>query len=213
MKYRNTFLTIISVLLVSCTVEPAVEKAGGEGTGAGLQKICNTSSYAEQGVLLAKFSEAAVPSIEAAVQRNIATRSAVTRSGIASVDEIFSEIGVTSFERVFPETEQYEKNTRAAGLHRWYYLTFAPDQDLEKAAARLASVAEVSKVQFNKERTKAFSGETYPLVSGNVPASQTKAIVRADFNDPELMWQPHYINNADQAISTTAHPGPDINVA
>lgn len=213
MKYRNTFLTIISVLLVSCTVEPAVEKAGGEGTGAGLQKICNTSSYAEQGVLLAKFSEAAVPSIEAAVQRNIATRSAVTRSGIASVDEIFSEIGVTSFERVFPETEQYEKNTRAAGLHRWYYLTFAPDQDLEKAAARLASVAEVSKVQFNKERTKAFSGETYPLVSGNVPASQTKAIVRADFNDPELMWQWHYINNADQAISTTAHAGADINVA
>ena len=35
----------------------------------------------------------------------------------------------------------------------------------------------------------------------------------SDFNDPNLFWQWHYINNADQAIATEAVAGADINVA
>ena len=35
----------------------------------------------------------------------------------------------------------------------------------------------------------------------------------SDFNDPQLFWQWHYINNADQAVGTETVAGADINVA
>lgn len=185
MKYRNIFLTTVSVLLASCTAEQLHEQPSPEELRPELQKICNTSYSSEQGTLLVKFSDEAVAHIEETVSGSAATKSVATRSGISGVDEVFADINVTSFGRLFPYDAKFEKNRRSAGLHRWYVLHFDESQDLDEAARMLAPMAEVSTIQFNKERTKTFSGEAFPL--GGAAPAQTRAMVRSDFNDPELM--------------------------
>ena len=66
-------------------------------------KICNTSDDAVAGSLIVKFGEEAVSGLEQYALNAAGTRSALTRSGIASVDEILTDLHVTSLERVFPE--------------------------------------------------------------------------------------------------------------
>ncbi|MCH5335115.1 MAG: S8 family serine peptidase [Alistipes sp.] len=172
-------------------------------------KIANTAQDAQQGVLLVKFDQQAIPLIEEHAAH--ATRSdAATRSGIHSVDCILDQIGVTSFSRVFPVGKE-EERTRAAGLHRWYLLNFAPETDLDLAASMLAGVADISTIQYNTRVYKTYDGTVYPLPDEPLPAS--RAMTPYPFNDPQLFWQWHYINNGDLAISENAYAGADINAA
>lgn len=98
-----------------------------------------------------------------------------------------------------------------AGLHKWYVLHFDEEQDLDEAAERLAAVAEIQTVQYSTERQMTFDGKAYPFRES--PRGETRSLIRSDFNDPNLFWQWHYINNADQAVATTARVGADVNVA
>ena len=213
MQNRKKILLLASILFAACSSDPIQDPSTPVDAPAQIAaaKICNSSSGALKGTIIAKFDEEAVPVLEAEAARQAATRSQVTRSGLASVDEILDELNVSSFERVFPDDGVNEARTRAAGLHRWYVLHFDEDQDLDAAAERLASIAEVSQIQFSVKRSKAYDGKVYPFTGGT--HGQTRALVTSDFNDPELFWQWHYINNADQAIATTARVGADINAA
>ena len=215
MQNTKKFLIFASLLFAACTSDPLQEPAGtaGDAGETAVSKICNTSAHAARGTLIAKFDDEAVPTLEQAAAQYAATRSggAMTRSGIAPVDEILADLHVTSLERVFPDAGEHEARTRAAGLHRWYVLAFDEEQDLDEAARRLAAVAEISKIQFSVKRRKAFDGKAYPF--REEPRGATRGLVRSDFNDPNLFWQWHYINNADQAVATTALAGADINAA
>ena len=213
MQNRKKVLILASLLFAACGSDPIQDAATSvtDPQEPAAAKICNSSTSAVKGTIIAKFNEEAIPVLEEAAARQAATRSQVTRSGIQQVDEIFEELHVSSFKRVFPYAGDREAQTRAAGLHRWYVLTFDEDQDLDAAAERLASVAEVSKVQFSVELRKAYDGKAYPFTGG--AHGETRALVTSDFNDPNLFWQWHYINNADAAISTTARVGADVNAA
>ena len=215
MQNTKKFLILASLLLAACSSDPLQEAPGGaESTQTAAEsKICNASEIGQavRGQLIAKFDDEAIPQLEAAAGRCAQTRSAMTRSGIESLDAVLEQIHATSIERVFPVSEQYEARTRAAGLHKWYVLSFDTDEKLEEAARALAGVAEVSKVQYSVERKKSYDGKVYPFKEGTHGA--TRAMVTAPFNDPNLFWQWHYINNADQAIATEARAGIDINVA
>ena len=90
-------------------------------------------------------------------------------------------------------------------------LHFDEDQNLDEAAERLAGMAEISTIQFSIKRQMAFDGKAYPFREG--APGKTRSLIRSEFNDPNLFWQWHYINNADQAIATTSQAGADINVA
>lgn len=213
MRNKKKLLILASILLAACTSDPlqeSLDATGGAGDTAAA-KICNTSEDAIRGTLIAKFDERAIPQLEQAAAKYAATRAQVTRSGIESVDEILADLHVTSLERVFPEAGANEARTREAGLHRWYVLRFDEEQDLDQAAQRLAAVAEISTLQFSAERKKTFKGEAYPFRES--PRGDTRSLIRSDFNDPNLFWQWHYINNADQAIAAEAVAGADINVA
>ena len=140
------------------------------------------------------------------------TRSVATRAGIVSVDEILSELNVSSLNRLFPVDTRNEERTRAAGLHRWYELQFDTEVDLDLAAQKLSAVAEVANIQFNTKLEKMWDGKATPLRS-DAPAMSagTRSIVWP-FNDPELKRQWHYINKGDKAVAQTAREGADINV-
>ena len=148
MQNTKKFLIFASLLFAACTSDPLQEPAGtaGDAGETAVSKICNTSAHAARGTLIAKFDDEAVPTLEQAAAQYAATRSggAMTRSGIAPVDEILADLHVTSLERVFPDAGEHEARTRAAGLHRWYVLAFDEEQDLDEAARRLAAVAEIS---------------------------------------------------------------------
>ena len=213
MRNKTKILILASILLAGCTTDPLQESpdatGGPEQTAAA--KICNTSDDAVRGTLIAKFNDEAIPSLEQAAAKYATTRAAITRSGIVDVDEILADLHVTSFERVFPDAGEHEARTRAAGLHKWYVLHFDEEQDLDEAAERLAAVAEIQTVQYSTERQMTFDGKAYPFRES--PHGETRSLIRSDFNDPNLFWQWHYINNADQAVATTARVGADVNVA
>lgn len=216
MRNKQKFLILASILLAACTSDPLQESPDATGSAgeAPAAKICNTSHNAVRGTLIAKFTDEAVPFLEEAAAKYAATRAdgtARTRSGIESVDEILADLHIASLERVFPDAGEHEARTREAGLHKWYVLFFDEDQNLDEAAERLAAVAEISTIQFSAKRQMTFDGQAYPFHES--PRSQTRSLIRSDFNDPNLFWQWHYINNADQAIATTALAGADIDVA
>lgn len=210
MHNKTKSLILASLLLAACSTDTLQEMPGNEAEqSVAASKICNSSEDAVAGSLIVYFADNAIPQLEASALNAARTRSAMTRSGIESLDEVLARLNVTSLERVFPEAGAHEARTREAGLHKWYVLNFASEDDLEQAAELLAGVAQVSKVQYRTRYYKASDCQTYPFE----PGSATRSFVTADFNDPQLPWQWHYINNADMAVANTAVAGADINVA
>ena len=124
------------------------------------------------------------------------------------MDDIFTQLGVTSLRRVFPCNPAAEERTRAAGLHKWYIVTFDEEVDLDAAARRLAAVSEVSFVQFNTKLQLASDNRVCPYRGGS---AATRAAA-GGFNDPGYKDQWHYSNNGDRIFAETTRAGADINV-
>ena len=206
------------LLLAACTADPAMDGADGGNSSANTAaaaKLINSPYDAMQGSLIVCFDDAAVPTIEAtaasfAARRGDAGDAAVlTRSGIAPVDEVLQGLEITSLRRVFPYTPRHEERTRAAGLHKWYVMTFDEQADLEAAALKLAAVAEVRNVEFNTKLYVTSVGPRRPLTAADMAA--TRAAAAGRFNDPQLSRQWHYNNNGDKTVASTSRAGADIN--
>ena len=114
MQNSKKVVILASILLAACATDPIQESTDTvvtpEETVAA--KICNTSQSAIKGMIIAKFNDEVIPVLEQAVAQQAATRSQVTRSGIESVDDIFQNLDVTSFERVFPEAGEMREALR-----------------------------------------------------------------------------------------------------
>lgn len=207
MNINKIFISgLISAALVSCTAE-SLTKIDTDGSKT---EVVNVDEI-EDGVIIVKFSSAALPSVEDAVSKYVRTKSSeVPTSGIQSVDDIFDQIQVKGLERVFPADKKHEAETKAAGLDRWYAVYVDKSQDLVKAKELLSAVSEVSEIQFSNKMYKADSDNK--IVPFTEALSERK-FVPCDFNDPNLFWQWGFINNADQAIATDAVAGMDIDVA
>ena len=206
------------LLLAACTADPAMDGADGGNSSANTAaaaKLINTPYDAKQGSLIVCFDDAAVPTIEATAASFAATRgdagdaAVLTRSGIAPVDEVLQGLEITSLRRVFPYTPRHEERTRAAGLHKWYVVTFDEQADLEAAALKLAAVAEVRNVEFNTKLYVTSVGPRRPLTAADMAA--TRAAAAGGFNDPQLSRQWHYNNNGDKTVASTSRAGADIN--
>lgn len=117
-------LLLALLFLAGCASDPMEESGGKEAPAAAMRKIVNAPANAARGELLIYFDGDAVGDVEQTAVAAAITRTAVTRSGIAPVDDIFTQLGVTSLRRVFPCNPVAEERTRAAGLHKWYIVTF-----------------------------------------------------------------------------------------
>lgn len=91
---------------------------GGTSAQTPSAKIVNTSADAAAETLLVYFNDRAVETIESTAA---ATRTAATRSGVASVDDVLSRLEIVSLERLFTYDARSEEQTRAAGLHNGTY--------------------------------------------------------------------------------------------
>lgn len=95
----------------------------------------------------------------------------------------------------------------ANGLHRWYKVTFPETADLQSVASEFAELASVSKIQYNT-RIQRFND----IQSSAWTPTRSTLNYQMPFNDPQLVDQWHYINNADLSIAPTVRVGADINV-
>jgi len=205
-----SLLLAAAVLAGSCAKDElgqAGETAPDDGLSA---KLVFSADNARQGELLVCFSSDAAERIESAVGAMTRACGIATRSGIGDFDAVLDGIGVKTIRRLFPVDSRHEERTRAAGLHRWYFVGFDADADLDFVARQMAAVAEVSKVEFNQQLRHVACGEVVPLTESPVVAP-TRAAVQ--FDDPYLERQWHYINTGNTTLYDGIKVGADVNCA
>lgn len=204
----SLLLLSLALVLGSCAKD-ATEQATGAGPEAEIaSKLIFSPKNAIKSELLVYFGEEVVPSVEKSVMQVTRAGGVATRSGIVDFDAVLGNIGVKALQRLFPVDERNEERTRAAGLHRWYIVDFDDNADLDQAARSMARIAEVSKVQFNKQLMHVHDGKVTPLIE-TAATPQTRAAV--GFNDPQLGKQWHYINTGDKSIYSKIKAGADVN--
>lgn len=86
-----------------------------------------------------------------------------------ALNDVLQELGIVSLERVFPDAGEFEPRSRAAGMHRFYTVSFSEDMPVTKALGELSDLP------------------------GIVSADPVRPVRRrAVFNDPMLTKQWHY---------------------
>lgn len=86
-----------------------------------------------------------------------------------ALNAVLQDLGIVSLERVFPDAGEFEARSRAAGMHRFYQVTFSEDLPVTKAVGELSDLP------------------------GIVSADPVRPVYkRAVFNDPNLSKQWHY---------------------
>ena len=101
--------------------------------------------------------------------------------------EVLTALGIHSMERLFPDAGEFEARHRAAGLHRWFKVSYDDNAPRTKAGSELS---------------------TSPYIEAVVPR---RRIERSNlFNDPYLYYQWHLFN--DGSFGKRFKSGIDINI-
>lgn len=204
--YRLIFTTaVIAASLTACSVEEPVTGAVKEP-----QKVSPVSDDAVAGELLVRFDEGVSEILDQAGLITKSGESAASRSGVLTVDEILDLVEGYQIERVFPVDMRSEEKMREEGLHLWYVVRFSDKYPVEKVAADLARLGEVSRVEFNRTLKRANQNKAVPLSADAI--EQMAASAKAEkYNDPHLPLQWHMVNNGDLG-ATKFVAGADVNV-
>ena len=84
-------------------------------------------------------------------------------------------LGIRSIERVFPDAGPFEARHRAAGLHRWYRVSYDPTVSRTKADSDLRDLPGVEDVSFPPKRvlstTRCSPGSGITSTRSNTPDS------------------------------------------
>ena len=186
MKINYIILTFLLAGMVSCTFEES-QMTAGNASG----KVSQIAAEALPGQLFVKFD----PSVSRILEQAGVTKSGIdspaSRSGVLSVDEILDLVDGYQIERVFPIDSRTEETARHEGLHLWYIVRFSEDYPVEKVAADLSLLGEVSRVEYNRTLKRASTSKPMPLPQ-MVSAARTSA---TGPNDPLLKYQWHLVNN------------------
>ena len=184
------YIIIASALiagLASCAVEAPQEE---------VKNLPEAALDAVPGQLLVRFDARVADILDKAGLTKSGPAAPMTRSGVLSVDEILDIAGGYHIERVFPVDMRTEAKAREEGLHLWYVVSFSEDQPVEKVAAELSKLGEVSRVEFNRTLKRANDKPAVPLTMEKIRQLTTKAAPSA-FDDPLLGDQWHLVNNGD----------------
>lgn len=192
MKTKNRYylpMLALALGVAACTTDTLTDEVPAPEPPAA---IVNDSRGAIPGQVLVKFRPEVSRMLDKAqATRSTGTAGCITRSGMPSVDEVLDIIGTYELERVFPTDLRNEERSRQAGLHLWYTVRFDEDADLDRAAADLAKLGEVAKIEFDREIRRNYTAKARPVTV----RSEAVAAGEQPFNDPQLPKQWHYIND------------------
>ncbi len=207
MTIRNIIYAMAAVLLSglsACSVD-------GPQTGALTEdKTPQLTEDVVQGQLLVRFDARVSDILEKAGVTKSGPMLPMTRSGILSVDEILDLVDGYQIERVFPVDVRSEEKARKEGLHLWYVVRFSDEYPVDKVAADLSKLGEVSRVEYNRTLKRASDDKPTPLTLEKLNELAANAAGGA-FNDPLLSDQWHLVNNGNLR-PTKFVKGADVNV-
>ena len=164
-------------------------------------KVSPVSTDAVAGELLVRFDEGVSEILDAAGLITKSGEAPARRSGILTVDEILDLVDGYQIERVFPVDVRSEEKARKEGLHLWYVVRFSEEHPVEKVAADLSRLGEVSRVEYNRTLKRASDAKAVPVPSQVLSRAAGNI---AGHNDPLLKYQWHLVNNgADQELPVT----------
>ena len=184
---------MILLLAVSCVREDAVNSQQNLDSSLSplAQKSVNSSDDAVQGTLVLLLDEKTADAVASGQQ-------------VAALSEACSQTGA-KMQRVFSYSgSELERKHR---MHRWYTLSFPSEVNVEEVAGIFAELSEVTAVQYNTTVKRQEESEATEWVPGDNTVAPD-----FQFNDPKLIDQWHYINNADLSVASTVRAGADINV-
>lgn len=203
---QSFFALLFAAAIVGCAKDAVDEPTPDNESGSCNPKILYNARDAKQGELLVKFAPEAVARLEQYV-----TRTGATRSGVQDVDVVLDGLDGVTVERLFTVDPRTEERARAAGLHRWYKLSFSDRESLEQVAEKLAAAADVSYVQYNVHVCRIENRKPIPFDQVRGAMQQATRSGDLPFNDPQLGMQWHYINTGDEAITKPIREGADVN--
>ena len=208
MVIRKSIYVMAAVLmsgLAACSVkEPAT------GIQTDIDKTPQMTEDVVDGQLLVRFDARVSDILDKAGVTKSGPMTPMTRSGVLSVDEILDLVDGYQIERVFPVDMRSEEKARKEGLHLWYVVRFSEDHPVDKVAADLARLGEVSRVEYNRTLKRASDDKPTPLTMERLNELAANAAGGA-FNDPLLSDQWHLVNNGNLR-PTKFIKGADVNV-
>lgn len=206
MTIRKKIFIWTSVLigLAACSVEQPQN-----GSAPEEPKVPQEVAGALEGQLLVRFDERVSDILDKAGVTKSGPSAPMTRSGVLTVDEILDLVDGYQIERVFPVDSRTEDKARKDGLHLWYVVRFSDKHSVEKVAADLSQLGEVSRVEYNRTLKRATDKKAVPLTAEKLRELAPRAT--GAFNDPLLPEQWHMVNNGDLR-PTKFIKGADVNV-
>jgi len=156
-----SLLSVFAVwLLASCSVDKFGQGAREDASGTP-----QLDESVVSGELLVCFRPYVTEILENAGLTKSGIDAPATRSGILSVDRVLELVEGYQIERVFPFDKRSEEDTRQAGLHLWYVVRFPDTYSVEKVAADLSRLGEVSRVEYNRTLKRASQDKVIPLTA------------------------------------------------
>ena len=159
-------------------------------------EVPELSADVVEGQLLVRFDPRVSDILDKAGVTKSGPKMPMTRSGVLSVDEILDLVEGYQIERVFPVDMRTEEKARQEGLHLWYVVRFPETYSVEKVAADLSALGEVSRVEYNRTLKRASDAEARPVASEQLAKTfnvDNDAV--AGFADPYLAYQWNLIND------------------
>ena len=204
-KSIYVFAAVLMAGFAACSVEGPETGTLTEGNKAPM-----ITEDVVKGQLLVRFDPRVSDILDRAGITKSGPMAPMTRSGILSVDEILDLVDGYQIERVFPVDMRSEEKARKEGLHLWYVVRFSDEHPVEKVAADLARLGEVSRVEYNRTLKRASDDKPTPLSVERLNELAANAVSGA-FNDPLLSDQWHLVNNGNLR-PTKFIKGADVNV-
>ena len=156
-------------------------------------KVPQLTADVVEGQLLVRFNPRVSDILDKAGLTKSGPRMPMDRSGILSVDEILDLVDGYQIERVFPADVRSEDKAREEGLHLWYVVRFSEKHSVEKVAADLAKLGEVSRVEYNRTLKRASTKQASPVSAEQLASLAEKA--NAKFDDSYFGFQWNLVND------------------
>lgn len=204
-KYIFLTAAVLTAGLTACSVDEHRVSMDHEDP-----QVPELSADVVEGQLLVRFDARVSDILDKAGVTKSGPQSGMSRSGVLSVDEILDLVEGYHIERVFPVDRRSEAKAREEGLHLWYVVRFPEKYPVEKVAADLAKLGEVSRVEYNRTLKRAATGKAVPMNAARLNVLATKASASA-FNDPLFSEQWNLVNDGNLRPTKFA-AGADVQV-
>ena len=147
----------------------------------------------EAGEVAVLFSDEMVDALE----NDLAAGSLETKS--SGLNQLLKPLGIKSMRRMFPHGGEFEGRRRAAGLHKWYLVTFDEDIPQTKAAGDIALVEGIEMVEPVRKIKRYDTGIDWKDLTGELWGMYNRKNKGYDINVTPV-WRNYTVGNPNVKV-------------